>query len=489
MEDLLRGSDKFEKSQQRVNEFLEKAIIESEHETKRRRLRAHEPTGVAVSCEPGGTSGSSPGASSSAMDTSEKHGGPKSVRTSCDSEPNSKRTKVSDDIEMGAVSEEMGEAECDTLDTKTGEILDPGLVAAARSEEMRYMNDIGMFEDACDEECYAKTGKPPVDTKWVDVNKRTLQEPVIRCRLVARDFKPKGESAREDVFAAMPPLEAKKVLLSIAASHPWVMRNGRLQRPKLMFIDVKKAHLNGVVGLEEYAYVKMPCDPPGHCRRLRRWLYGMRHAASAWEEDFSNKLAECGLMAGESSPVVFSGFGGDVRCVVHGDDFTLLAFEDQLRRVEETMRSHYSLVVRSVLGPGLDDMKEISILGRKLVWTTGGIVYEADPAHAKKIIEELGLHPSSNGLEKPCVRETLAEIEQGTDELEPFRCHAISEYCSTRELFVIGSSRFAIRSEGTVSYDGEADDRMLEKAQEVGKVSCELPTPHREIRGHWDRPQ
>ena len=75
-----------------------------------------------------------------------------------------------------------------------------------------------------------------------------------------------------------------------------------------MFIDVKKAHLNGVVGLEEYAHVKMPCDPPGHCRRLRRWLYGMRHAASAWEEHFSNKLAECGLMAGESSPVVFSGF-------------------------------------------------------------------------------------------------------------------------------------------------------------------------------------
>ena len=98
------------------------------------------------------------------MDTSEEHGGPKSVRTSCDSEPNSKRTKVSDDIEI-AVSEEMGEAECDTLDTKTGEILDPGLVAAARSEEMRYMDDMGMFEDACDEECYAKTGKPPLGTR------------------------------------------------------------------------------------------------------------------------------------------------------------------------------------------------------------------------------------------------------------------------------------------------------------------------------------
>ena len=226
--------DKFEKSQQRVNEFLEKASIESEHETKRRRMGAHEPTSVAVSCEPGGTSGSSAGASSAAMDTSEERGGPKSAQTSCDSEPKSKRAKVNDDIEMGAFGEEMENAECDTLDTRTGEILDPGLVAVAKSEEMRYMDGMGMFDDACDEECFSKTGRPPVDTKWVDVNKGTLQDSVIRCRLVARDFKPKGEPARGDLFATVPSPEAKKMLLSIAASHPWVMRKERLQRPKLM---------------------------------------------------------------------------------------------------------------------------------------------------------------------------------------------------------------------------------------------------------------
>ena len=143
---------------------------------------------------------------------------PSSVLFCPKKKPNSKRAKVNDDIEMGGVSEEMGYAECDTLDTKTGEILDPGLVAVARSEEMRYMDDTGMFEDARDEECYAKTGKPPVDTKWVDVNKGTLQDPVIRCRLVARDFKPKGEPARGNMFATVPPPEAKTVLLSIAAS-------------------------------------------------------------------------------------------------------------------------------------------------------------------------------------------------------------------------------------------------------------------------------
>ena len=59
------------------------------------------------------------------------------------------------------------------------------------------------------------------------------------------------------------------------------------------------------------------------------------------------------------------------------------------KRCEEPL--HCSLVVRGVLGPDLHDMKEVSILGRKHVWTTGGIVvFEADSAHAKKIIEELG---------------------------------------------------------------------------------------------------
>ena len=68
-------------------------------------------------------------------------------------------------------------------------------------------------------------------------------------------------------------------------------------------------------------------------------------------------------MAGESFPVVFSSVGGDVRCVVH----RLPAYEDQLRRVEETMRSLDSPVVRGVLGPELDDMKGNSTGGRKHV--------------------------------------------------------------------------------------------------------------------------
>ena len=47
----------------------------------------------------------------------------------------------------------------------------------------------------------------------------------VRCRLVARDFKGKDKD-RDDLFAATPPLEAKRMLLSRAATRKPVGRAG-----------------------------------------------------------------------------------------------------------------------------------------------------------------------------------------------------------------------------------------------------------------------
>ena len=46
----------------------------------------------------------------------------------------------------------------------------------------------------------------------MDINKGTEADPDVRSMLVARDFQPEGEEDREDLFAAMPSLEAKKIL-------------------------------------------------------------------------------------------------------------------------------------------------------------------------------------------------------------------------------------------------------------------------------------
>ena len=63
---------------------------------------------------------------------------------------------------------------------------------------------------------------------------------------------------------------------------------------KLMFIDIKEAHLNGKLAEDEYAYVQLPQEAGGGVARLRRWLHGMRQAASAWEEDYAKRLEEIG---------------------------------------------------------------------------------------------------------------------------------------------------------------------------------------------------
>ncbi len=84
-------------------------------------------------------------------------------------------------------------------------MLEAELVAEARAEELKRRRKIELFDEAPVIECWERTDRPPVSTKWVDVNRGTAEKPDVRCRLVARNFKPKGEKDREDVFAAMPP--------------------------------------------------------------------------------------------------------------------------------------------------------------------------------------------------------------------------------------------------------------------------------------------
>ena len=106
----------------------------------------------------------------------------------------------------------------------------------------------------------------------------------MRCRLVARGFKKHGERDRADLFVAMPPLEAKKLLLRQVARQRRSCRNGRWEKVKIILVDVKKAHLYGVVEGDKKVYIELTEElkKKGKCGRLRRWLYGMRGAGQAW---------------------------------------------------------------------------------------------------------------------------------------------------------------------------------------------------------------
>ena len=123
------------------------------------------------------------------------------------------------------------------------------------------------------EECVAETGKPPISTEWVDVNKGTVQNQITRSKLVlvAQGFRVRGgsESERSDLFAAVPPLEAKRMFLRIAVRR---CREKPCKRYKNKLIDVKKAHLTGDVPEDEKVFVLLPSEAGGGVDRFKRWL-------------------------------------------------------------------------------------------------------------------------------------------------------------------------------------------------------------------------
>ena len=73
-------------------------------------------------------------------------------------------------------------------------------------------------------ECLERTGKGPIGVKWVDIIKGVAAHPEHRSRLVAKYIK---RDKREDLFAATPPLEALKVLLSVAMTEGIGYKSGK----------------------------------------------------------------------------------------------------------------------------------------------------------------------------------------------------------------------------------------------------------------------
>ncbi len=105
------------------------------------------------------------------------------------------------------------------------------LVEKARQVEMDTFKKYGVYEKRPIEECWEKTCKAPIGVKWVDTNKGDAVNPEYRCRLVATEIK----HDKRNLFAATPPLEAKRNLFSLGAN---------MEGMCLDFIDVVRAYFH-----------------------------------------------------------------------------------------------------------------------------------------------------------------------------------------------------------------------------------------------------
>ena len=282
-------------------------------------------------------------------------------------------------------------------DEYTGEILEPHLIANAIIDELDYFNEhVWMIEDKA-----KMLGVPDhifVRSRWVMCNKGDSTDPDMRARLVACEVNREGKN---DLFhASTPPLEAKKALFSMYASHR--TREGRPLR--LSFVDIRKAYFNGIP--KRQVYMSIPREmglAPNLVAKQIRCVYGTKDAGQIWESCYSEALMDMGFIQGAGSPCCFHHPSRNLHCVVHGDDFSYMGLDEDIDFYEAELAKKFEIKIEGRLGEGCS-MQEIKILNRILRITPEGVEFEADPRHAELLTASMGL-TKANSVKTPGVKD------------------------------------------------------------------------------------
>ena len=112
-------------------------------------------------------------------------------------------------------------------------------------------------------------------------------------------------------------------------------------------------------------------------------------------------MGEIGLEKGKGSPCVFVHRKRDLIWVIHGNDFSILGWQEHLDRFWNQAQNNFEANHRARLGPDIGDEKQVRILNQIVTWTEDGIEYEGDQRHADICISNFGLASDSRSVNTP----------------------------------------------------------------------------------------
>ena len=124
--------------------------------------------------------------------------------------------------------------------------------------------------------------------------------------------------------------------------------------------------------------------------RLKRCLRRTRDAPARWEAFLAKELEAMGFARGLASPRCYRHQKRDLVCVVHGDDFFVVARGAGRQYFEKIIRAAYEVKI-SISGPSAEDEKELRVLGRVLTFLPDCVTLEAGPRLHESVIQQLGL--------------------------------------------------------------------------------------------------
>ena len=145
------------------------------------------------------------------------------------------------------------------------------------------------------------------------------------------------DSNRPDLFAATPPIENIKYLISRVASS----QKGP-KKTLLMVQDVKKAYF--FAPATRRVFIELPPEDyePGKVGLLKKSLYGTRDAALNWTTAYTSVLVQkMGFVQGKATPCAFFNEKLQARTVVHGDDFVSEGPEEGLKVMDAMLRKEF----------------------------------------------------------------------------------------------------------------------------------------------------
>lgn len=160
-------------------------------------------------------------------------------------------------------------------------------------------------------------GKNIIDCKWVFKIKRKPDGSIDRykARLVAKGFKQRYGIDYEDTFSPVVKAATIRLVLSIAVSYRWTLRQ----------LDVQNAFLHGY--LEEEVFMRQPpgyedTSRPHYICKLDKALYGLKQAPRAWFSRLSTKLQDLGFKPSkaDTSLFYFNKSGVTIFLLVYVDD-------------------------------------------------------------------------------------------------------------------------------------------------------------------------
>ena len=167
--------------------------------------------------------------------------------------------------------------------------------------------------------CLSATGRKPIGVRWIDINKGDAASPRYRSRLVVKEY---NNSKQPELFAAKPPAEGQKVMLSKLAQGQG--------KTRLLYADVSRAYFYAPAVRPVYVALPVedqdPSDPIDTCGELAFSMYGTRDAALNWAEEYSSKLLSAGFIRGVANPCLFKHRVKDVSLTAYAGKTIRVAF-------------------------------------------------------------------------------------------------------------------------------------------------------------------